>query len=332
MSARIAVMGAGSWGTTLAQVATDSGSEVLLWGRDQSVVDSINAQGINTKYLPKVTLRGIQATTNAQTALTGADIVIIALPSVTLRTALAEWKDTISSSAVVVSTIKGIEAVSNKRMSEVITEEAGIGAERVAVLSGPNLAHEIAARQPAATTIACVNEDSAHDVQLALASPYFRPYRTTDVIGTEIGGASKNVIALANGMAVGLGFGENAQAALITRGLAEMTRLGVAFGASQLTFAGLAGMGDLVATCTSHLSRNRSFGVELGQGLSVAEVESKIKQTCEGVKSCRALLALAQSQEVDMPITEQVVEVVHNSLPPKEMLSRFMARDMKPEI
>lgn len=332
MSARVAVMGAGSWGTTLAQVATDSGSEVMLWGRDQNVVDSINGKGINSKYLPNVTLRGVRATTDAPTALREADIVIIALPSVTLRAQLASWSADIGSSSVVVSTIKGIEAGSNKRMSEVIVEAAGISAQRVAVLSGPNLAHEIAARQPAATTIACADEDAAHDVQLALASPYFRPYRTTDVIGTEIGGASKNVIALANGMAVGLGFGENAQAALITRGLAEMTRLGVALGASQLTFAGLAGMGDLVATCTSRLSRNRSFGVELGQGLSVSEVEAKIQQTCEGVKSCRALFALAQAHDVDMPITEQVVEVVHNALSPKEMLSRFMARDMKPEI
>lgn len=332
MNARIAVMGAGSWGTTLAQVATDSGSDVVLWGRDESVVNSINTKGINSKYLPNVALRGIRATTEVESALTNADIVILALPSVSLRSQLSLWKGAIGSSAVVVSTIKGIEAGSNKRMSEVIIEAADVSADRVAVLSGPNLAHEIAARQPAATTIACANEDAAHDVQLALASPYFRPYRTTDVVGTEIGGASKNVIALANGMAVGLGFGENAQAALITRGLAEMTRLGVALGASQLTFAGLAGMGDLVATCTSGLSRNRSFGVELGQGLSVAQVEAKIQQTCEGVKSCRALLALAQAHDVEMPITEQVVEVVHNALPPKEMLSRFMARDMKPEI
>lgn len=332
MSAHIAVMGAGSWGTTLAQVATDAGSEVVLWGRDQVVVDSINSNGVNSKYLPNVTLRAVKATTDPNAALGGADIVIVALPSVTLREQLSAWKSSIPAAATVVSTIKGIEAGTNKRMSEVIVEAAHIDAHRVAVLSGPNLAHEIAARQPAATTIACVNEDAAHDVQIAVASPYFRPYRTTDVIGTEIGGASKNVIALANGMAVGLGFGENAQAALITRGLAEMTRLGVALGASQLTFAGLAGMGDLVATCTSHLSRNRSFGVELGRGLTVVEVEQKIRQTSEGVKSCRALFGLAQAHNVDMPITEQVVEVVHNALPPKEMLSRFMARDMKPEI
>ena len=332
MSKRIAVMGAGSWGTTLAQVATDAGSDVVLWGRDTHVVDSINSTGINSKYLPNVTFRGLKATADASAALDGADIVVIALPSVWLRTQVTTWKSMIPANAVVVSTIKGIEADSNERMSEVIMEAANIPATRVAVLSGPNLAHEIAARQPAATTIACVDEDAAHEVQRAVASPYFRPYRTTDVIGTEIGGAAKNVIALANGMAVGLGFGENAQAALITRGLAEMTRLGVALGASQLTFAGLAGMGDLVATCTSALSRNRSFGVELGKGLSVAQVAAKISQTSEGVKSCRALHGLAQSHGVDMPITEQVVEVVHNGLAPAEMLTRFMARDMKPEI
>jgi glycerol-3-phosphate dehydrogenase (NAD(P)+) len=329
---RIAVMGAGSWGTTFAQVCADAGSDVILWGRNPDLVSTINDEGRNPAYLPTVTLRGISATSVAADALEAADVVVLAVPSQSLRQNLTEWQSLLSGSSLVVSLMKGIERHTHMRMSEVIAEQTGLDAAQICVLSGPNLAHEIAARQPAATTIACVDDDAAALVQQACANAYFRPYRTTDVVGTELGGATKNVIALANGMAVGLGFGENAQAALITRGLAEMTRLGVALGASPMTFAGLAGMGDLVATCTSPLSRNRGFGVHLGQGRSVAEAEQAMTQTCEGVKSCQAILELAQENEVDMPITEQVVEVVHNGLQPVDMLSRFMSRDIKPEM
>jgi glycerol-3-phosphate dehydrogenase (NAD(P)+) len=199
------------------------------------------------------------------------------------------------------------------------------------VVSGPNLAREIAERQPAATTVACADEASARRLQDACTTDYFRPYWTTDVIGTEIGGAVKNVIALANGMAVGMGLGENSQASLITRGLAEMARLGVALGADPLTFQGLAGVGDLVATCQSSLSRNRTFGENLGRGLSVEATIAATRQTCEGYKSCQPILALAQAHGVDMPITEQVVEVVHHGSSPRQMASAFMARDTKAE-
>jgi glycerol-3-phosphate dehydrogenase (NAD(P)+) len=328
---RIAVMGAGSWGTTFAQVCVDAGSDVILWGRNPDLVASINVDARNPKYLPDIALRGIRATPDAADALNGADIVVLAVPAQSLRQNLDDWRASLPRTSLVVSLMKGIEQGTHLRMSEVISEQTGLDGGQICVLSGPNLAHEIAARQPAATTIACADDEAAERVQQASANPYFRPYRTTDVVGTELGGATKNVIALANGMAVGLGFGENAQAALITRGLAEMTRLGVALGASPMTFAGLAGMGDLVATCTSPLSRNRGFGVHLGKGLSVAQVQEVMTQTCEGVKSCRAILELAQEHGVDMPITEQVVEVVHNGLQPKDMLSRFMSRDIKPE-
>jgi glycerol-3-phosphate dehydrogenase (NAD(P)+) len=207
----------------------------------------------------------------------------------------------------------------------------GIAPRRVAVVSGPNLAGEIAQRQPAATTVACPDADTAAQLAEACTTPYFRPYWSTDVVGTEIGGSVKNVVALANGMAVGMGFGENAQSALITRGLAEMTRLGVALGASPLTFLGLAGIGDLVATCQSPLSRNRSFGEHLGHGLSIEEATAVTTQTCEGVKSCQSILDLARANGVDMPITEQVVAVVHHGLDPRQMLTAFMGRATKAE-
>jgi glycerol-3-phosphate dehydrogenase (NAD(P)+) len=328
---RIAVMGAGSWGTTFAQVCADAGSSVILWGRDPSVIDGIVRDGRNHAYLPDIDLVGIEASTDSAAVLRDAQIVVLAVPSQTLRDNLRSWKSLINPDAAVVSLIKGIEEGTTLRMSQVIEAETATPASRIVVLSGPNLAHEIAVRQPAATTVACADEQIAALVQHACAAPYFRPYRTTDVVGTEIGGATKNVIALANGMAVGLGFGESAQAALITRGLAEMTRLGMALGAVPMTFAGLAGMGDLVATCTSSLSRNRSYGVRLGSGMTVAQADEATTRTSEGVRSCRAILSLAQAHGVDMPITEQVVEVVYNGLAPKEMLKRFMARDMKPE-
>jgi glycerol-3-phosphate dehydrogenase (NAD(P)+) len=227
--------------------------------------------------------------------------------------------------------MKGIEATTTKRMTEVIAEVAEVPALRVAAISGPNLAREIIQRQPAATTVACVDIDNAKKVAAAITTAYFRPYWTEDVIGTELGGAVKNVIALANGMAVGLGYGENAQASLITRGLAEMSRLGAALGANPMTFLGLAGIGDLIATCTSSLSRNRTFGENLGRGLTVEQTVELTKQTCEGVKSCQAILQLATAHGVEMPITEQVVQVVHHGMHPREMLGNLMSRDPRAE-
>jgi len=227
--------------------------------------------------------------------------------------------------------MKGIELGTMRRMSEVVAEVAAVPDDRVAVVSGPNLAGEIVQRQPAATVVACTDEDAARRVQAASLTPYFRPYTNTDVIGTELGGSVKNVIAIANGVAAGLGFGENAQASLITRGLAEMARLGVAMGADPMTFAGLAGIGDLIATCTSPLSRNRTFGVNLGSGMTADEAVQAMRQTCEGVKSCRPILELAGRHRVDMPITEAVVQAVHEGLAPREMARSLMTRDAKAE-
>ena len=329
---RVAIMGSGSWGTAFGMVLADGGSDVVIWGRDPDVASDINDRHRNDAYHPGIALPGrITATTDPWTATEGASLVVLAVPAQVLRDNLATWGDGIDPDAVLVSLMKGIELGTTKRMSEVIREAAGIGVERVAVVSGPNLAREIAERQPAATTVACADEQSARRLQDACTTDYFRPYWTTDVVGTEIGGAVKNVIALANGMAVGMGLGENSQASLITRGLAEMARLGVALGADPLTFQGLAGVGDLVATCQSPLSRNRTFGENLGRGLSVEETIAVTKQTCEGYKSCQPILALGQAHGVEMPITEQVVEVLYRGRSPKTMAASFMAREPKAE-
>jgi glycerol-3-phosphate dehydrogenase (NAD(P)+) len=227
--------------------------------------------------------------------------------------------------------MKGIELGTTRRMSEVIAEVTGAGPERIAVVSGPNLAKEIALRQPAASVVACADEGVAEKLQQVCHTAYFRPYTNTDVLGVEVGGAVKNVIALAVGMAKGMGMGDNSQASIITRGLAEITRLGLAQGADAATFAGLAGVGDLVATCMSPLSRNRTFGENLGKGMSLDEVVRATRQTAEGVKSAESILALARAHHVDMPIVEHVEAAVHDGLPPGEIVRRIMSRSAKSE-
>lgn len=329
---RVAIMGSGSWGTAFGMVLADAGSDVVVWGRDADVVDDIAQRHRNEAYHPGVALpERMTATNDPIEALVGSSLVVLALPAQVLRANLGTWRQYVEDDAVLVSLMKGIEIGTSQRMSEVIMESASVPAERVAVVSGPNLAREIAERQPAATTVACVDEASARRLQDACTTDYFRPYWTTDVVGTEIGGAVKNVIAVANGMAAGMGLGENSQASLITRGLAEMARLGVAMGADPLTFQGLAGVGDLVATCQSPLSRNRTFGFNLGRGLSVEETIAVTRQTCEAYKSCQPILALGQEHGVELPITEQVVQVLYHGRSPRMMASSFMARDTKAE-
>lgn len=329
---RVAVMGSGSFGTALGMITADAGGDVILWARTEQVARSIARDHENPAYHPGVELPpSIWATTDPAEALRGATIVILAVPAQSLRDNLANWLEYIPADAILVSVIKGIEQATRYRMSQVVEEVWGADPTQIAVVSGPNLARELAARQPAATTVACTSEVNAKAVSQALTTAYFRPYWTPDVVGAEIAGSAKNVVALANGMAYGMGFGENAQAALITRGLAEMTRLGSALGARELTFLGLAGVGDLVATCTSPLSRNRTFGENLGRGLTLAETVERTRQTCEGVKSCRAIVELARSVDVEMPISEQVVHVVHDAMSPRDMLANLMSRDIKGE-
>ena len=329
---RAAVLGTGSWGTAFAAVMADAGTDTVLWARRPELAKAVRTTHENPDYLPGVTLpESLRATSDAAEALAGADFVVLAIPSQTLRENLAEWRDVVPRTAIVVSLMKGIELGSTKRMSEVIAEVGDIEADRIAVVSGPNLAKEIAQRQPAATVVACRDADAAERLQTACLTNYFRPYTNTDVVGCELGGAVKNVIALACGMAEGMGFGDNTKASLITRGLAEMSRLGVALGADPLTFAGLAGLGDLSATCTSPLSRNRTVGEQLGKGRSLDDIIGEMRMVAEGVKSSRSILDLATKHAVDMPITGQVVRVVHDGMTPKDMLRNLMARDAKAE-
>lgn len=329
---QVAVMGSGSWGTAFAMVLAHAGCDVTIWSRDPKTVEQITTIHQNRTYHPGVELpENITATLSAEQALSGADFVVVGLPSQVVRANLQQWKSSIPASAVLVSLIKGIEIGTSMRMSEVIAEVLGTPASQIAVVSGPNLAREIAQRQPTATTVACTNAHTAQRLQEISTTNYFRPYWTTDVVGTEIGGSVKNVIAVANGMAVGMGLGENSQASLITRGLAEMARLGVALGANPLTFQGLAGVGDLVATCQSPLSRNRTFGENIGSGLTVQETIEITRQTCEAYKSCTPIWELAQKHGVEMPITEQVVNVLHHGHSPTVMAAAFMSRNTKAE-
>jgi glycerol-3-phosphate dehydrogenase (NAD(P)+) len=329
---RVAVFGGGSWGTAFSVILADAGSEVALWGRRSELTEAINAKHENPDYLPGIELpRTIVATADAEGAAKGAELIVLAVPSQELRSNLTAWAPLLPEDGVVLSLSKGVELGTTKRMSEVVLEVTGLPPARVAVLSGPNLAGEIAQRQPAASVIACADEEVAARVQALCHTPYFRPYTNTDVVGTELAGAVKNVIAIAVGMADGMGFGDNAKASLITRGLAETARLGAAFGADPYTFSGLAGLGDLVATCSSPLSRNRTFGEKLGRGLSVAEIVASTRQVAEGVKSCESILQLARAQGVDVPIVEHVVAVVHEGVPPLEVLRSLMSRAAKPE-
>ena len=329
---RVAILGAGSWGTAFAQIAADAGNDVSIWGRTPQTIDEINTDHHNFKFHPENMLpQSINASTDAQKVLKDADVVVLAIPAQTLRQNLSDWGASIPKAAFILSLLKGIEVGTLERMSQVTTEVLGINAERVSILTGPNLAGEIIRREPAASVIACSNETNAHHLQDMCATPYFRPYTSTDVIGCELPGSIKNVMALAVGMAIGLGMGDNTKATVITRGLAETARLGVAMGADPSTFAGLAGMGDLVATCSSPLSRNRSVGELLGRGSTMEQARAKTKTTAEGVSSAPAVLALAKKFQVDMPIVEAVVDVVQNSLPPAEVVKRLMNRTTRSE-
>ena len=329
---RAAVLGTGSWGTAFGKVLADAGTDVVLWARRPELAAAVRDLHENPDYLPGVALPGnVTATDDAVEAVTGADFVVLAVPSQSLRDNLASLVSGLSQGVVLVSLMKGVELGTSKRMSEVITEVADVAARQVAVVTGPNLAKEIAGCQPAATVVACSDVVAAERLQTACTTGYFRPYTNTDVVGCELGGAVKNVIALATGMAEGMGFGDNTKASLITRGLAETARLGVALGADPMTFAGLAGLGDLVATCTSPLSRTRTFGMKLGRGETLVVILAQKQQTAEGVKSCRSILDLARKHDVDMPITEHVVAVVHEGMTPTEMVRGLMSREAKSE-
>jgi glycerol-3-phosphate dehydrogenase (NAD(P)+) len=328
--ARVAVMGSGSWGTAFALVVSDAGNQVTLWARRPELAAKINTAHCNPDYFPDLSLpASLTAVSDPQEAMIGADFVVLAVPSQALRSNLMQWQ--IPGNAIVVSLAKGIELGTGLRMSEVIAEAGSIDPGRIAVVTGPNLAREIAERQPSASVVASESLVTAEAFQAVCHTARFRAYTNTDVIGCELGGATKNVIALAVGMAIGLGLGANATASVITRGLAEISRLGLALGADPYTFSGLAGLGDLVATCSSPLSRNRTFGEELGKGRTIAEITASTRQVAEGVKSCASITELAAKHQVEMPIVENVAAVIAGELTPAEMITALMSRSAKPE-
>jgi len=329
---RAAVLGAGAWGTTFAAVLADAGCSVTVWGRDESVCRQIADEHRNEAYLPGIELpAGVTASSDPAAVLDGADLVAIAVPSQSARALLTPLRPFLAPNAVAVSLMKGVELSTDRRMSEVVAEAFDIPASRVAVVSGPNLALEIAQRQPTATVVASSSDATAQLVANACASAYFRPYTNDDVVGVELCGAVKNVIALAVGISQGRGLGYNTMATVITRGLVEITRLGLALGADADTFPGLAGLGDLMATCASPDSRNHALGGHIGRGMTLDEAIAATGGTAEGVKSSRSVLELATSLGVDMPITSAVVRVLHEGLPIDQLASLLLARPHKAE-
>jgi glycerol-3-phosphate dehydrogenase (NAD(P)+) len=329
MKMNVAVVGAGSWGTTVAALAA-SNAPTTIWARRQSLVDQINTAHVNGDYLPTFVLpAALHATNNIEEAVSSADVVVMAVPSHGFRDAAREVAEFIRPWVPIVSLSKGLEQGTLKRMSEVANDE--LPGHPVAVLTGPNLAKEILAGEPAASVVAIDDDVIARELQRIFATMRLLVYTNPDVVGCEVGGVVKNVIAIASGMAEGMGFGDNTRATLITRGLAEMCALGVALGGQPLTFAGLAGMGDLIATCSSRQSRNNMVGFELGKGRPIAEVLGDMKMVAEGVKSCPSVLALAEAYGVEMPITEQVVAVCHQGRTAGEALAALLARGGRAE-
>ncbi|MBU3692029.1 MAG: NAD(P)-dependent glycerol-3-phosphate dehydrogenase [Candidatus Nanopelagicaceae bacterium] len=330
---KISVLGTGQWGTALAQILCDAGNEVLIWGRNSNVVDEINSRHTNTTSLPGVVLpQNLKATDDISEALQQAQMLVLAVPAQSLRENLQKWKSLFKKDTPIVSSLKGIEVSTQLRMTEVIQQVLEIPEEKLAIITGPNLAREVVLRQPAGAVAASVSQELSELVAQAFNTSYFRVYTSNDVIGCELAGAAKNVIALAVGMSIGMGFGENTQSLVITRGLNEVTRLGMARGAMPLTFVGLAGVGDLLATCGSPLSRNRSFGEALGRTGSMQSARADVSSTVEGVSTAKAVVDLAHLVGVEAPIMEAVYEVVSNNITPEQAIRSLMQIQTGAEI
>lgn len=330
MSQKVTVFGTGAWGSTMAQVLHDAGNDVLLWGRNDEVVAEINSTHTNQKYLDGHVLPAeLKATSDLKAAFAHSHVYVLAIPAQQLRAMLAEWKPLVADNAIVVSTLKGIEISSQMRMTEIITEMWGIS--QVGVITGPNLADELVLRQPAGAVAAAPTQELADFIRELFRTPYYRTYTSTDVMGCELAGAIKSVIALSVGISIGMGYGENTQAMLITRGLNEVARLCAAHGSDPLTAAGLAGMGDLVASCGSPLSRNRTFGEVLGRTGSIDISRQQVAKTVEGVASAGAVVEIAHRVGVEVPVIESVADIVNGSLTPEQALQRLMEITTKAE-
>ena len=327
---KVVVLGAGQWGTTMAQVLCDAGNHVLMWGRSQELVDEVNQKHTNSKYLDDSFLPiGLKATSSLKEAFEYSNIYVLAVPAQTLRENLTNWKPMFEPNALIISTLKGIEVSTMSRMTEIISEV--LGTENVAIITGPNLANELVLRQPAGAVAAAPTLAIAEKVQQLFTTPYYRVYTSIDVLGCELAGAIKSVIALAVGMSIGMGYGENTQAMLITRGLNEVARLCAAHHADPLSAAGLAGMGDLVASCGSALSRNRTFGEVLGKSGSIDVARTTVAKTVEGVASSNAVLEIAHRVGIEVPVIEAVADVVSGSLTPEQAIDRLMEITTKAE-
>lgn len=325
---KVAVLGAGSWGTTFAKILADAGNDVAIWARREELANDINQTRRNSDYLRGITLPANMVATNSMaTALRGADQVYFCVPAQSLREVLIDAASFISNDTIVVSLMKGVEKKTGLRMSEVIAEELMIDPDNIAVVSGPNLALEIAKEQPTAAVASSTTLETAEAVAIACSNDYFHCFVNTDVAGTEFGGVLKNLIAVAVGIVDGVGYGDNTKASIITRGLAEITDFAVAYGAEPGTLAGLAGLGDLIATCESPLSRNNTAGRLLGQGYTLTEVIKQMSQTAEGLASVAPILSLARAREVDMPIVEQVSQVLAGTLDPRDLAPHLTDTD-----
>ena len=332
---KVAMVGAGSWGTTFAKVLCDAGCDVTILARRPEQANEIQVAKRNSQYLPGINLpKSLQATSDPAIALRGAELVFLAVPSQTLRENLTAIEPHLSNRTVLVSLVKGVEKTTTMRMSEVIADTLDFDPNRIGVVSGPNIALEIAKEQPTGAVASCVDLEVATRIATACSAPYFRSYVNTDVVGTELGGVLKNLIALAIGIVDGVGYGENTKAAIITRGLAEMTEFAVASGADPSTLSGLAGLGDLIATCQSPLSRNNTAGRLIGQGFSLEETKQQMKQTAEGITSVPPVLELARERGIVMPIVEQVQMVLDGTMKPTNLGPHLATEDdvPKPEL